>query len=455
MADAYARMSGRLARADRAPGLRADQRDDRHHRGGQEPHAAARARRRHRGGRRPVQLPHRPGRAGHARSARCAERVHSPASAAADVVRAVPRRPSSSGARWCSTCRSTCRPPPAPRPAGAAAGARCRRRSGRPPARSRALAALLDGAPSARCSSPAAARAARRPRAARRWPSASGALLATSAVANGLFARQPVVARHLRRVRLAAGRRADPRRRPGRRLGLRAEHVDDAARHADRPGRARWCRSTSTRTRSARTGRSTSAWSATSAATAADVARRAGRAAAPATAPTASRAAIAAAGALARRAVRRPSTGAGRHRPADAVDRRWTTCCPRERIVAVDSGNFMGYPSAYLSVPGRGRVLLHPGVPVDRAGAGHRDRRGAGPAGPAAGRRARRRRGADGRRRAGDRGAARAADGRGGLRRPRLRRRGAPLRPDADHATVTLPRDRPRRDRPRATGSRR
>ena len=43
MADAYARMTRPGRGADRAPGLRADQRDDRHRRGGQEPHAAARA----------------------------------------------------------------------------------------------------------------------------------------------------------------------------------------------------------------------------------------------------------------------------------------------------------------------------------------------------------------------------------------------------------------------------
>ena len=47
---------------------------------------------------------------------------------------------------------------------------------------------------------------------------------------------QPLVARHLGRVRLAAGRSADPRRRPDRRLGLRAEHVDDPARQPHRAG---------------------------------------------------------------------------------------------------------------------------------------------------------------------------------------------------------------------------
>ena len=46
MADAYARTCGSVAAVTRPPGLRPHQRDDRHHRGGQEPHAAARARRR-------------------------------------------------------------------------------------------------------------------------------------------------------------------------------------------------------------------------------------------------------------------------------------------------------------------------------------------------------------------------------------------------------------------------
>ena len=48
---------------------------------------------------------------------------------------------------------------------------------------------------------------------------------------------------------------------------------------------------------------------------------------------------------------------------------------PAERTVAVDSGNFMGYPAMYLEVPD-GRAGLHAGVPVDRAGAGHGHRRG-------------------------------------------------------------------------------
>ena len=54
--------------------------------------------------------------------------------------------------------------------------------------------------------------------------------------------------------------------------------------------------------------------------------------------------------ALARRAVRR------RRRRADTIDPRTLSAAlddvlPAERVLAVDSGNFMGYPSMYLSVP--------------------------------------------------------------------------------------------------------
>ena len=92
-------------------------------------------------------------------------------------------------------------------------------------------------APAGRCSSPDAARAGRA--AGRRWstsPTAAGHCSPTSAVAKGLFPGNPWSLGRLRRLRLAAGRRADRWRRPRRRLGLRAEHVDDAARPADRPG---------------------------------------------------------------------------------------------------------------------------------------------------------------------------------------------------------------------------
>ena len=102
---------------------------------------------------------------------------------------------------------------------------------------------------------------------------------------------------------------------------------------------------------------------------------------------------------------------------------------PAERTVCVDSGNFMGYPSMFLSVPDARRVLLHPGVPVRRAGPGLRDRGRHRPAGPADGGRAGRRRRADGRQRTGDGGPARAGPADRGVRRRGVRGRGAPLRP--------------------------
>ena len=109
--------------------------------------------------------------------------------------------------------------------------------------------------------------------------------------------------------------------------------------------------------------------------------------------------------------------------------RRSTTCCPAERIVATDSGNFQGYPSAYLAVPDEfgfcmtqayqsiglglattiGAALAQPDrLPVAALGDG-----GA----------------LMGVERAGHRRPPRAADGRRRLRRRGLRRRGPPLRP--------------------------
>ena len=52
----------------------------------------------------------------------------------------------------------------------------------------------------------------------------------------GAFPRQPLGPGRERRVRFAAGGRADQRRRRDRGLGLLAEHVDDAARQADPAG---------------------------------------------------------------------------------------------------------------------------------------------------------------------------------------------------------------------------
>ena len=67
---------------------------------------------------------------------------------------------------------------------------------------------------------------------------------------------------------------------------------------------------------------------------------------------------------VARRAVRgRRATGSTRARCSIALDEM----LPAERTVVVDSGAFMGYPSMYLRVPGRAGLRLPAGVPVRRA----------------------------------------------------------------------------------------
>ena len=380
----------------RAPGLRADQRDDRDHRGGEEPDAAGRA-----------WPPRRP---------QPRSNFYVDQAALAAAVGAVPMRVDVAGRRGrgrprprspprvrraphrrCSTCRWTCRRRQAP--AGAeppALPAPTRRRGRRRPTSQR----LADALRAAR-----AAGVRRRPR--RRGPSAGGAGGAGRPLRRaagdlgrrqGPVRRQPVVAGRLRRLRLAAGRRADPRRRPDRRLGLRAEHVDDAARPADRPTTPSSSRSTSTPTalgahRDRRLRR-----------------RRRRRATA-----------VAVADALGDRAATGYRTaGAGGARSRERV--RWRdvpydddgdggridprTLTHRARRPAARRARrrrrlrqLHGLPEHVPRRARRARLLLHPGVPVDRAGPGHRDRRGAGAARPAAGRRARRRRCADGRRR--------------------------------------------------------
>jgi thiamine pyrophosphate-dependent acetolactate synthase large subunit-like protein len=137
------------------------------------------------------------------------------------------------------------------------------------------------------------------------------------------------------------------------------------------------------------------------------------------------------------RDVRTTTSPARGHRPAHALDRagrRAAARADRRRRLR----QLHGLPECLPVGAGRGRVLLHAGVPVDRAGVGDGGRRGARAARPGGRRRARRRRGADGGRRAGDRGAAGIPmvvvvyDDRG---------YGAEVHhfPDADHATVTFP----------------
>ena len=229
MADAYARTSGRVARGIGAPGLRTHERDDGNHRGGQEPHPDDRDRRR---GERPaVELLRRS--TGSRRSSRCGvdardlcrrrsrndhRRVHHgrrrPAHRAVEpAARRAGRGPRGRVVVPDLDRRSRARPRfGAGRCAGVGVVVRAapgiRRRSGRSLTRR-----------------PRRAPGTRRPhrRAARDERSREGAV-----------PRRPVVARCLRWVRHSPGGRADPRRGRDRRLGLRPEHVDDAARRPDR-----------------------------------------------------------------------------------------------------------------------------------------------------------------------------------------------------------------------------
>ena len=89
-------------------------------------------------------------------------------------------------------------PPPAPR-AGRAAGAVGRRW---PPRCAAAQRPVFIAGRGARAAAGAG-------RAGARWPTRCGALLATSAAAKGLFPGEPVGPRRERRLRHAAGRRAD------------------------------------------------------------------------------------------------------------------------------------------------------------------------------------------------------------------------------------------------------
>ena len=221
-----------------------------------------------------------------------------------------------------------------------------------------------------RCSSPGAARAHARRGRSEALADRCGALLATSRRRQRPVRRQPVVPRHLRRLRLAARRRADPRRRPRRRLGLRAEHVDHAPRPADRPGRAASSRSTSTPTRSAPTARSTSASSATSARrprrVAASLRRRRPAGLPHARAGRADRRARCA-GATCRTTTR---ATAGAHRPADAEHRARRPAAGRARASPSTPATSWATRAMYLVGARRARLLLHPGVPVDRPRAG-------------------------------------------------------------------------------------
>ena len=133
MADGYARVSGRVGRLQRPPGPGLHERAHRADRGGQEPHAAARARRRGAARGDPLELRASTSPALAATLGAVPERIHSGATAAADTARALRRARGGAAAR---------RAQPAARRAGRAGA---RRRRARPAARARAARAGAGG----------------------------------------------------------------------------------------------------------------------------------------------------------------------------------------------------------------------------------------------------------------------------------------------------------------------
>ena len=84
------------------------------------------------------------------------------------------------------------------------------------------------------------------------------------------------------------------------------------------------------------------------------------------------------AGSTTRTRTLRPRTGSTRGRSRS----RWSERLPADKAVAVDSGHFLGYPSMFLSVPDARAVGVSQWLPGGRAGAGQRHRRRDRPAGP-------------------------------------------------------------------------
>ncbi len=232
MADAYSRMRGLRGRAVRPPGMRAHHRGDGDHRSGQEPHPDARARRR--GHPAALELLRRPGRAGPRRGCRVDAgdlREAAVAEATGGGLARPPRaaaRPVEPAAAMCSRSRGLRRPAPVlPQPTSqrVQAGARRPSRLVEALGRSRRPVFVAGPGPRARRAPWSARRAVRR---------AAGHVRG----GQGLFA-----ATHGRSTSPVGSPRrsrpSDPGRRPHRRLGVRAEHVDHAPRTSHRPGRDR------------------------------------------------------------------------------------------------------------------------------------------------------------------------------------------------------------------------
>jgi thiamine pyrophosphate-dependent acetolactate synthase large subunit-like protein len=133
------------------------------------------------------------------------------------------------------------------------------------------------------------------------------------------------------------------------------------------------------------------------------------------------------------------------------LTRELDSLLPAERIVAVDSGNFMGYPSQYLAVPDEFGFCFTQAFQAIGLGLSHSHRRGPGPTPPPARPRSRRWRLPDGHQRVGDRRPVETATGVHRLQRRRLRSRSAPLRVRAHRSRARqrrVPRHRHRRHSP-------
>ena len=374
-----------------------------------------------------------------------AERVHGPATAADDALRAYQRalverrpvvlmlpidiqpqaaqpRPSPSGRR-CRPC-----PRPSRRPQAVAAAADLLQRAQRPVIIAGRGAVLAD--------------AARRARASGGDRRGAGHLGARQRPVR----RPPLCAGHLRRVRLAVRDRAAAPGRRGAGVGRLGQPLDDEARRADRrhrqgrPDRHRGARDRPQPPR--RPGR----WSATPGAGA----RRSPTSSSPRPRATGLRTPEMA-------AEIRPTAGPRslRGRLDRRVDRpahahvALNGLLPAEKAVAVDSGHFLGYPAMFLDVPDA-RAGCSP-TAFRRWGWGWATPsapRSPGPTAHGGGDRRRRRVHGAGRDR--DRGPAGAQAARAHLRRPRLRRRGPPLR--APWATTSRACSSPTPTWPRSRG---
>ena len=158
------------------------------------------------------------------------ERIHSPATAVADTLRAF-RTARNERRTVVLNLPLDVQSAPGPRRApGRAPGCGRRRPAGPPLRRQRPAPRAPDqrrrapgtlwraaghGMPGSNCSA---------------WPTTPARFVAASAVANGLFHDEDFNLGISARYSLTAQRRADPEGRPDNRLGLRPEHVDHAAR---------------------------------------------------------------------------------------------------------------------------------------------------------------------------------------------------------------------------------